>query len=298
MPAQVGGVAVNPAMIRQFCGLTEDANPSYWNAEYAATRWGGLVSPPAMLLTWALALDWTPDCATGQPPLCLRVPLPGDTLINVSQGAELRGPIRVGERLAMTEELVDLSEEKRTRLGPGHFVTTRGVFRQVDGTVVGELTNVLFRFTAGVTPPAPDLGHPPPDPPAAGGGAEVVPGYDLHMPYRKVVTSPAATLDYFPLFYDRDYARAQGHPTVIVNTMVLLGLVDRLVTDWAGPGTFIAAHHLAVLLPVYAGDTVALTGRVRERRDGMVTVDAEISRASGEVTVVCGRATVTAQVAE
>jgi acyl dehydratase len=295
MPPQTGDLPVNVATIRQFCGLVEDANPSYWDADVAARCWGDVISPPAMLLTWGLALDWKPGGRLAQPPLCLRVPLPGNTAVNVSQAAEFAGPILVGEQLSMTEELVDLSEERRTRLGAGHFVTTRATFRRPDASVAAHLTNVLLRFTADRSTAPEPAGRSERAP--NGAAPERLPGYELAVPYRKVVTSPAATLDYFPVFYDTAYARAQGLPGVIVNTMVLLGLADRLVTDWAGPATFVAGHQLTVIAPVCAGDTVAVRGCIRGRQAGLVTVDVEILRRERDSETLCGKAAVTARVA-
>jgi hypothetical protein len=80
--------------------------------------------------------------------LTAREPLPGDTFVNASNETEYFLPILEGDRLHVVEELVEVSEEKRTALGVGHFVTTKGTYRRQDGAVVAEMTNVLFRFTA------------------------------------------------------------------------------------------------------------------------------------------------------
>ena len=55
--------------------------------------------------------------------------------------------IRVGDRLNVEEELVDVSELKRTRLGEGHFLTTAATYRLGDGTPVARYSHLLFRFT-------------------------------------------------------------------------------------------------------------------------------------------------------
>ena len=71
--------------------------------------------------------------------------------MNASNEAEFFAPIRVGDRLDVVEELVDVSAAKRTALGVGHFVTTVSTYSRQDGTVVARNTNVLFRFTSGET---------------------------------------------------------------------------------------------------------------------------------------------------
>jgi hypothetical protein len=45
------------------------------------------------------------------------------------------------------EELVGVSERKRTRLGEGHFLTTATTYRLGDGTPVARYSHLLFRFT-------------------------------------------------------------------------------------------------------------------------------------------------------
>jgi hypothetical protein len=92
---------------------------------------------------------WRPDQEGPVPVLAAQVPLPGDTMLSISTDTGYDEPIRVGDRLTLVEELVDVSEEKRTRLGAGHFVTTVGTVRREDGTVVARHTHVLLRFEAG-----------------------------------------------------------------------------------------------------------------------------------------------------
>jgi acyl dehydratase len=147
-PERHGEAPVNVAMARHFAAMVHDANPSYWDEEFARAQWGGLVAPPAMLMTWVIPIEWRPGGALPLPLLTARVPLPGATFVNASNDTEFLQPIRVGDHLSITEELVAVSEEKRTALGLGHFVTTLSTLRRQDGEVVARMTNVLFRFDA------------------------------------------------------------------------------------------------------------------------------------------------------
>jgi acyl dehydratase len=144
---------VNEAMIRYFASASEDANPSFWDDAFAAEQWGGAISPPAMLVHWVLPPPWSPGEPSGgqlaPPVLMTRVPLPGDTLINVSVDYTYHRPVLVQERLHAVEELVDVSEEKTTRLGVGHFVTTAATFFVSGDEVVATQTNVAYRFRSG-----------------------------------------------------------------------------------------------------------------------------------------------------
>jgi len=133
--------------IQQFCALTRDGNPSYWDASFAEQQWGGLVAPPAMLMTWLMPLEWSPWAAEPEPMLMARIPLPGPSMVNRSNDTTFHHPVRVGDRLTVEEELLSVSDLKGTRLGEGHFLETLAVFRRQDGEVVAEMRNVLFRFT-------------------------------------------------------------------------------------------------------------------------------------------------------
>src|SRR5205823_6409927 len=63
---------------------------------------------------------------------------------------------------------------------------------------------------------------------------QALPAVRQQVTYRKVAMNPGATWDYFPGHHDPFYAQSQGQPTIYVNTLHVLGFVDRFVTDWAG----------------------------------------------------------------
>ena len=295
---------VNVSMIRQFAALVRDPNPSYWDEDFARRRWGGVIAPPAMLMTWLMPLEWEPGGAVPVPLLTARVPLPGATFVNVSNQATFFEPVRVGDRLSVDEELTDVSSAKRTSLGVGHFVTTVSTYRRQDGTVLARTPNVLYRFDPDPDPDPDADADADPDPgpfveaepgsgeevaaeaagdaDAAGDGAwdlsagwarrfddvtegEVLAHVEDPISYRRVIMTPGATLDYFPGHHDPAYARAQGQPTIYLNTLHLLGFVDRLATAWGGPGSFVAARTLSVRRSVYAGDTMVGDGTVVRR---------------------------------
>ena len=143
-----GDHPVNWPMIKQYCAMTHDANPSYWDEDFATRHWGGIISPPGMLATWVTPIDWKPGASAPAPVLVTQVPLPGDTMINVSTEMEFLLPMRVGDHINTYDELTDVSDEKETRMGRGHFFTTVAHFRRQDGEAVARSTNVMLRFAA------------------------------------------------------------------------------------------------------------------------------------------------------
>lgn len=145
-PVNFGSHPVTETRIAQFCALIEDANPNYWDSATSAKQWGRPVAPPAMLQTFTLPLPWLPGRDSELDFMLMTLPLPGNTIINVSTDIEYHRPIYVGETLNFSDVATDLSEEKETRLGVGHFLTTVATFKNETGEKVATMTNVLFRF--------------------------------------------------------------------------------------------------------------------------------------------------------
>jgi acyl dehydratase len=142
---------ISGARIQLFASMIHDGNRSYWDAEFARQRWGGLLAPPALLMGWLIPPPWEPGGRRPAASLVLRVPLPGTTFINAANDVEFLEPIVEGDVLTAVEELVSVSPEKRTRLGVGHFVETLETYRRQDGAVVARSRNTLFRFTPGAS---------------------------------------------------------------------------------------------------------------------------------------------------
>ena len=141
---------VSRAMVRTFAALVEDANPAFWDVEDSTNRWGGELAPAAVLAGWLLAPPWHPwevDEVTEAAHITFLVPLPGPSLINAESDVTFYRPIVVGDELTVTERVESISEEKATRLGKGHFITTRSTYRNAAGEVVADLGWKVLRFT-------------------------------------------------------------------------------------------------------------------------------------------------------
>ncbi len=137
--------AVNEAMARFWCEMVEDPNPIYFDDAYARTTWlQGKFAPPAMLFTWGLAPVW-PEVQRESPMSQLQIE--GCTAtIAVNSVQEYFLPLRYGDTLTVTTQISHISEEKTTRLGTGHFVSTKDTFRNQYGQVVGTHTFTLFIY--------------------------------------------------------------------------------------------------------------------------------------------------------
>ena len=88
-----------------------------------------------------------------------------------------------------------------------------------------------------------------------------------------IVASALATRDFQDVHHDRDLAHQKGSKDIFVNILTDTGLVQRFITDWAGPNAIVKSIGLRLGGPWYAYDTLTLTGEVTEiDDDGLVTL--------------------------
>ncbi len=76
-----------------------------------------------------------------------------------------------------------------------------------------------------------------------------------------IVSTAISTRDYQDVHHDRDKAQAKGSKDIFVNILTDTGLVQRYITDWAGPSAIIKSIGLRLGVPWYAYDTVTFQGR-------------------------------------
>ena len=100
----------------------------------------------------------------------------------------------------------------------------------------------------------------------------VLPELKLHGDPTFIVSTALATRDFQDVHHDRDKAQAKGSNDIFVNILTDTGLVERYVTDWAGPSAIIKAIGLRLGVPWYAYDTVTFSGEVSAVDDDLVTV--------------------------
>ncbi len=154
--ASVAPDPVNQPMIRHWAAAFEDANPVYTDPEFAAgTRFGGIVAPPLMLQTWTMATPMITGIADrgGAP-----IPSEGTSPMTVFDEAgfvgtlasnsefEIMRYLRIGETIAATTVIESVSEQKKTRIGLGHFVTWVTTYVDNSGETVGIQRFRILKF--------------------------------------------------------------------------------------------------------------------------------------------------------
>src|SRR5258708_27772799 len=87
-----------------------------------------------------------------------------------------------------------------------------------------------------------------------------------------IVSTAIATRDYQDVHHDRDKAQAKGSKDIFVNILTDTGLVQRYITDWAGPTAIIKSIGLRLGVPWYAYDTVLFKREVPAVENRLITL--------------------------
>lgn len=113
-----------------------------------------------------------------------------------------------------------------------------------------------------------------------------------------------AALRFTPLYFNDEYARACGHPGIVVDPLLVLctvvGLSVEDLSEAGGP--FLGIGPVRFLLPVYPGDTLTARSEVVARRQsekrpgfGIVTWRTEGRNQRGQIVVTCERTNLVAR---
>ena len=164
-PPRAGGYPVSEVQILYWCDMVEDTNPLYVDGEYArASRHGGVIAPPMALITWmsgrANRIGVDPaapdvDCPERRPWPPAKQDAwgsggfnPPDTTDTIATRSIQRygKPLRPGDIVYSSTEIVDCSPQKQTRLGPGYFQTQLNTYTNQHDEIVGTNIFELLRY--------------------------------------------------------------------------------------------------------------------------------------------------------
>jgi hypothetical protein len=96
-----------------------------------------------------------------------------------------------------------------------------------------------------------------------------------------IISTALATRDFQDVHHDRDKAVQRGSKDIFLNILTTTGLVQRYVTDWAGPEARILGIAIRLGVPCYAYETLTLTGSVVSDADGVTVVEVVGSNSLG-----------------
>jgi hypothetical protein len=155
---QVARHPVNAPAIADWCDAMGDDNPVYNDAAAAAASiHGGIVAPPVTLDIWDRGgLKQTRSTDDPQAQTIKTLESRGFTsVVAVNSELEVKRYLRPGDMLQKVLSLEDVSDEKATGLGVGHFVTTRQRYTTTEGEHVGDVLFRILKFKPGTGRSAP-----------------------------------------------------------------------------------------------------------------------------------------------
>jgi 3-oxo-4,17-pregnadiene-20-carboxyl-CoA hydratase alpha subunit len=153
---------VNQAMIRHWVEAMGDENPVYTDARAAAgSVHQQIIAPPTMLQAWTMrgyrrhhgpgaAEESGDDGPTPHEEVTALLDAAGFTsVVATNCEQEYVRMLHLGDHLQMRAVLDDISEEKHTALGIGHFVTQLMEYSTLDGELVATQRWRILKFKPG-----------------------------------------------------------------------------------------------------------------------------------------------------
>jgi acyl dehydratase len=283
---------VNAPMIRHWCQALSDLNPVYVDPVRAARSvHGGIVAPPTMLDAWLL--DPNPPGVIGE--ILRRLDAAGYTsVVATNSEHEYDRYLRPSDDLTATTSLTDISDEKQTALGVGHFFTNLTELHDGNGEPVGRVRMRILKFKPGTARAPQGLKGDQSDTRPA--RSEESARHDMRFPGRiprqttlcfddvsvgeelpplsipitctLIVAGAIASRDFTPVHHDVELARAQGSADIFMNILTTNGLCSRYVTDWTGPDAILRKLSVRLGAPNYPGDTMTFSGSVAAKNAG------------------------------
>jgi acyl dehydratase len=103
---------------------------------------------------------------------------------------------------------------------------------------------------------------------------DALPIWVLPVTPTQIVSGALATRDFQDVHHDRDLAHKKGSKDIFLNINTSLGLMQRYVTDWAGPEAVVRALRVRLGAPAYPYLPLTFTGSVSsvDPATGLVTV--------------------------
>ncbi|MFE1231718.1 bifunctional MaoC family dehydratase N-terminal/OB-fold nucleic acid binding domain-containing protein [Streptomyces sp. NPDC058745] len=152
--AVAGGVGKDPvdaAMIRHWCEAMGDTDPAYTGPD--------AVAPPTMLQAWTMGgLSGHTDRSGPYDELSALLDDAGFTSVVATDcEQEYLRPLRPGDTITFDAVIESVSDRKTTRLGTGHFVTTR-MDVHADGVLAGTHRFRILKYAPAAARPRPATG--------------------------------------------------------------------------------------------------------------------------------------------
>lgn len=276
VPSTVAPYPVEQSTIGRWCDAVGDRNPVYSDAATARHHgFAGVIAPPAMIDAWnGVPFQVDPPAPVDQPTdafgaLMATLAAHGYTsVVATNCDQTYLDYLRLGDVVTCTEAIGDISPQKATSLGRGHFITVERRYSAGDGHAVASVSYRRFYFQPGNRREGGSSRMPAGEPNSA---QMPLPPLSVPLTPSLITAGAIASGDFYPGHHDPDFARRAGLQDIIMNIRTTNGWISRYATDWAGPAARVQRISVGLGTPNYPYDTMDLSGAVRvseQRQDG------------------------------
>jgi acyl dehydratase len=109
---------------------------------------------------------------------------------------------------------------------------------------------------------------------------DVLPPLSVVVSASVIVAGATASVDFEVVHHDVRGAQARGTPDIFMNILTSNGYVQRFVNDWLAPEGRIRSVDIRLGVPTFAGDTLQITGVVKEKNVSERTLDVAVTGAN------------------
>ena len=107
---------------------------------------------------------------------------------------------------------------------------------------------------------------------------EEIPSLAYKIDWPRIVAQVSGSQDFYPVHYDKGFARSGGHQEIFVNTRFMQSCFSRLLTDWIGDEGWLRKFRMEMRRMNRLGDTMVLKGKVTDKyvKDGEHYVELDV----------------------
>ena len=312
---------VSEAQIWQWCSVIDDKNPLFTNIEYRRqNNINSILAPPSMMQMWTMRDindDYAPG-STSQSPYKVfddMIELGYESNVAVSYDISFERYLTLGERPLHYTSIVNISEQKKTTLGLGYFVTERVEYSTIENISFATALITYFQYNAaeqtkiGATSPS-SLAITNVESVEEDGSSKsftpvnialntikagtTLPDLSIPITHKLIVAGAIASQDFIPVHHNIVAANNAAMPDIFMNILTTCGLSARYISDWAGPSSRLKQLQFNLMTPNFPDDNMLMQGSVTaiNQQTGGASVDIEFTGNNSIGPHVIGNATI------
>ncbi len=290
--------AVNEIQIWQWCSVVGDNNPLFTSAEYRQqNNISAPLAPPSMMQMWTMRDvndDYAPG-STAQSPYKVfdeMTVLGYESNVAASYDISFKRYLTVGERPLHYTSICNISEQKKTALGLGYFVTEKVEYSTTDNAPFATALITYFQYHAVEKTQVGDKGPKKKmadNVESRADGSSVkefspmdialdileagtaLPSISIPITHKLIVAGAIASQDFIPVHHNVEAAKKAAMPDIFMNILTSCGLTARYISDWAGPSSRLKRLQFNLMTPNFPGDNMLMQGsvtKINQQTDG------------------------------